>query len=1042
MDRVELGIKLDQINKLREKSEYADAAKVCDTIDWRRVKKWSELSVAQEVYEKAGRMKDSRNICVYAYNRSLGGKRLLFKLTELSIAINDLEEADDLYKEFVETAPRDMERYILLYKLNKARGAGNNKLIDILEEYKQNELDEQYEYELAELYANAGRIDDCIRECDDLILWFNEGEYVEKALRLKAKHAELTKAQMAKLKTMEEFRAAGFEYESVLPAYESEPDIPEPPAVQSRPSAEYTGSGKIYDEEYRIPEKDYSIYDTQNVQAELAKNMAAILEGIKRADYAERNIQETPEERTQTADERFVQTEPVDMEDYYGRTAEIYSSPQEFYGAAQEPELYDAEPEEIPEAPLPDETQAFVESLDSEASYEPEPTGTDNPYRPDMPYDGFDDMPVDEPTKEIRINTHHWKRYKSYMVEDESPEASNPPSEENVGALPRYLVEKSESEAESVTGPEFIIEDLETVVEVGIDDEAVTEALEAKEPTSEETDSYDASEEAAEEMPVAEETPEESAPLEATEEKTVPEEVAEESAAEEVLPEEAAEEPVEEEIPSEELSEEPTEEENTAQESAVQAAEKETEQEPVPQSAAQEQAQEPAPVSVTAADNAEDCEIIDGQIDLLAWLSSDSQSSETAETEEETEISAEAETAVEAEPEAEFKTKPEAEAEPKPETESEPEPIAEEAETEAEPQPEEILPEIEEPESETEEDKSVEEVMDEMTRMLMAEVTQDIEEREKQKKPTGISEEEYIATSEAESEEKAEEGEAEEQASAAAAESAVTDEPDTEDEVSEAENEIKSDNPYDEGNDFVLKEAERKYLRQYLFMDGLEAQAAQIINSKKRETPDGTSSRGNIAILGKAKTNKKNFAIDLFKAMHAHDGAGSLKIARTAAAIINRNGINSVADKIKGMTLIVEHADQLTRKSVGELCEFMKGDTESMLVMLTGEDYAVKRLFTENPDFAEMFDYTVHIRQYTVNEFVAMAKEYSRIKGYLITDRALLKLYLMIDGLVANDDGAQVDGVRRIVDNAIERSRKKPKKSGALIRLKEKDFVE
>ncbi|MBD5158353.1 MAG: hypothetical protein HDT13_12070 [Butyrivibrio sp.] len=1042
MDRVELGIKLDQINKLREKSEYADAAKVCDTIDWRRVKKWSELSVAQEVYEKAGRMKDSRNICVYAYNRSLGGKRLLFKLTELSIAINDLEEADDLYKEFVETAPRDMERYILLYKLNKARGAGNNKLIDILEEYKQNELDEQYEYELAELYANAGRIDDCIRECDDLILWFNEGEYVEKALRLKAKHAELTKAQMAKLKTMEEFRAAGFEYESVLPAYESEPDIPEPPAVQSRPSAEYTGSGKIYDEEYRIPEKDYSIYDTQNVQAELAKNMAAILEGIKRADYAERNIQETQEERTQAADERFVQTEPVDMEDYYGRTAEIYSSPQEFYGVAQEPELYDAEPEEIPEAPLPDETQAFVESLDSEASCEPEPTGTDNPYRPDMPYDGFDDMPVDEPTKEIRINTHHWKRYKSYMVEDESPEASNPPSEENVGALPRYLVEKSESEAESVTGPEFIIEDLETVVEVGIDDEAVTEALEAKEPTSEETDSYDASEEAAEEMPVAKEAPEESAPNEATEEKTVPEEVAEESAAEEVLPEEAAEEPVEEEIPSEELSAEPTEEENTAQESAVQPAEKETEQEPVPQSAAQEQAQEPASVSVTAADNAEDSEIIDGQIDLLAWLSSDSQSSETVETTEETETNPEAESAAETKSEAEFKTESEAEPETKPETESEPEPIAEEAETEAEPQQEEILPEIEEPESETEEDKSVEEVMDEMTRMLMAEVTQDIEEREKQKKPTGISEEEYIATSEAESEDKSDEGEAEKQAAAAAAESAVTDEPDTEDEVSEAENEIKTDICYDEGNDFVLKEAERKYLRQYLFMDGFEAQAAQIINSKKREIPDGTSSKGNIVILGKAKTNKKNFAIDLFKAMHAHDGAGSLKIARTAAAIINRNGINSVADKIKGMTLIVEHADQLTRKSVGELCEFMKGDTESMLVMLTGEDYAVKRLFTENPDFAEMFDYTVHIRQYTVNEFVAMAKEYSRIKGYLITDRALLKLYLMIDGLVANDDGAQVDGVRRIVDNAIERSRKKPKKSGALIRLKEKDFVE
>ena len=148
MDRVEFGIKLEQIQKLQAKSEYAAAAGVADTIDWRKVRKWSELSVAEEVYEQTGRYKEARNICVYAYNRNLGGKRLLYKLTELSILINDLEEADDLYKEFVETAPRDMERYILLYKLNKARGVQTDRLIEILEEYKQNELDEQYEFEL------------------------------------------------------------------------------------------------------------------------------------------------------------------------------------------------------------------------------------------------------------------------------------------------------------------------------------------------------------------------------------------------------------------------------------------------------------------------------------------------------------------------------------------------------------------------------------------------------------------------------------------------------------------------------------------------------------------------------------------------------------------------------------------------------------------------------------------------------------------------------------------------------------------------------
>lgn len=915
MDRVELGIKLDQINKLREKGEYKDAVRVCDTIDWRRVRKWSELSVAQEVYEKAGRLKDSRNICVYAYNRSLGGKRLLFKLTELSIAINDLDEADDLYKEFVESAPRDMERYILLYKLNKARGAGNNKLIDILEEYKQNELDEQYEYELAELYAKAGRIDDCVRECDDLILWFNEGEYVEKALRLKATYAELTKSQRAKLRTMEELHELGAENEPVRTPYEPGPDktVPNKPAAAA--DTAYAGSGRIYDEEYKIPEKDYSIYDTQNIQAELAKNMAAILEGIKRADHSDKNASSPEKPRAQEAADISLEENSNDTEDFYGRTAEIY---------------------ERTEAPF------FVGGEETQ----------------DISSESSDDIRVDEPTKEIRVNTHNWRFYKSYMVEEGADENAAPDTENDEDGVKDVEAEETELETEPVTEPEFIAEDMGTIVEEVVEEISAPEEAAEPEPEPEisEPEVVDS------EVPVPEGyEPEESEPETAEPEK-------------------------------------PVQEENIQDETAVQS------EEPQETPEHENVSENKQTVSAEILEQTSDSEIIEGQIDLLSWLDTDTQNAE----DEEATV---------------------------PETESGSE---QSGETET-------LPQIEEPESETEEDKSVEEVMDEMTRMLMEEVAQDIKDREKQKKPTGISEEEYISTSETPGAETAyDEADYEEgrriavQALKESAAAKAEDVPETEKSAA-----ADSQHNFDYSrNDFALKDEERKYLRQYLFMDGLEEQVAQIINSKKTETPDGTSAKGNIVILGKSKTNKKNFAIDLFKAMHANDGAGSLKIARTTAAIINKNGIKSSADKIKGMTLIIEHAEQLKKESVGELYEFMKGDTESMLVILLGEDYAVKRIFTENPGFGKMFGYTIHIRQYTVNELVAMAKEYSRIKGYLITDRALLKLYLMIDSLVAKDDGTQVDGVRRIVDNAIARSRKRPKKSGALIRLKEKDFVE
>ena len=251
MDKVGFGIKLEQISRLRDKEQYEEAAKVADTIEWRKVKKWSELSIAQEVYEKAGRYKDARNICVYAYNRNLGGKRLLYKLTELSIIINDLDEAEELYNELVEEAPKDSARYILQYRLYLAKGAPVEQLINILEEYKSNELEEQYEYELAILYARAGRIEDCVRECDDLILWFNEGEFVEKALELKKRFAPLSKSQQAKYEYFQEARRAGIN-----------------PHISEEPEERYESAVEEEQIEIVVPEKDYNIYDKKIMSTE------------------------------------------------------------------------------------------------------------------------------------------------------------------------------------------------------------------------------------------------------------------------------------------------------------------------------------------------------------------------------------------------------------------------------------------------------------------------------------------------------------------------------------------------------------------------------------------------------------------------------------------------------------------------------------------------------------------------------------------------------------------------------------------------------
>lgn len=903
MDRVEFGIKLEQINKLRDKGDYEAAAKVVETIEWRKVKKWSELAIAEDVYERAGRLKDARNICVYAYNRNLGGKRLIYKLTEISIAIDDLDEADDLYNEFVEAAPRDTEKYILMYKLNKARKVPVERLIEILEEYKQSELDEQYEYELAELYAQAGRIDECVRECDDLILWFNEGEYVEKALRLKNRYAKLTKSQQAKLDMMEEYRAAGMEYSTVMPEYDSEPDIEHEEVKEPEPQ-----------EEYKVQEKDYSIYDTQNIQAQLAESMAKILGGINGPgeEAAEPEITGQGEEAVELGitepagieepSETTEAVEPSETTEFVEPEEDTWEEPEEAEEPEEQPEA-EKEPEEAEEQP--------------EAEKESEPDSIEDKYK-DI-YEG-----IDEPTKEIRINTHHWNRYRSVMEDDtKEPMTADVPLPE--GALPKYIVEKSEMEGEAGTNPEFIIEDFETIIE------------KQEEP------------------------------------------VEEENVAEAAEPEEDDEYMVRLVTEDDEPQEEPETNETEPEESVEEAVKK----------------------AVSEPAEPEESEVIDGQMDIMQWMESmqDTVGEDTLETDTETET--------EDVPEADIET--------------------EAAESDKISDDEQLI------------NDAAEDAINDIAARLMAEVREELDARAGEEAPTMIAEEEYIDdeaddAGEIMADDEAEEEFSEEEIAA------------YEEEHSAAEDEMTAAVEEDNDNDYVLKPSERRYLQKYLFISGMEETAAEIINNKKREVPDGTSAHGNIAVVGRAKTDKTDFAIDLFKALHSEDNNKKLRIAKTNAAAINSKSILASADKLKGITLIIENAGQLTKESARELAQVMEGDTESMLVIITGEDYSINRVFTEVPDLSRMFDYRVEVRRYSVNELVAAAKDYAREKGYIIGEKALLKLYLLAGGIDTGDATKAVESIREIVDDAIERGSRKGKrrtsrKNGGLIILKDKDFI-
>ena len=275
--------------------------------------------------------------------------------------------------------------------------------------------------------------------------------------------------------------------------------------------------------------------------------------------------------------------------------------------------------------------------------------------------------------------------------------------------------------------------------------------------------------------------------------------------------------------------------------------------------------------------------------------------------------------------------------------------------------------------------------------------------------------------------------------------------------ISEAEQEINgyADESYDvteeeeyspEDSMDELDDNTRKYIKKYLFMNGMEDSILHFINGKRHEIPDGTSRHGNIIIIGKKDTDKTGFAINLFKSLHANDEQRELKIAKTRAEVLNARGVAASADKIKGTTLIVENAEKLNRDVVEELNQFMETDTASMLVIFTGEEFALKRLFYNCESLRDKFDYKLELKHYSVNELVDVATEYARVKGYAIDERALSGLYISIDELNGDDEGTEIEKVKKIVDSAIIKCGKSSrnffgKKRNGLISLKEKHFL-
>lgn len=195
MDKYEYEAKLEEINSLVGKEDYEGAAGIADTIEWKRVRSVRTLCMVSEIYEAVGRAEDSKTILYRAYRRSPSSRQILYRLTEACVQTQDFDDAVEYYTEYVNLSPNDNSKYILKYEIYKGRGSSLEEQIGVLEELRSKEYTEQWAYELAKLYDQAGMTDKCVAECDDLALWFHNGKYVVQALELKKKYAPLSQEQ-------------------------------------------------------------------------------------------------------------------------------------------------------------------------------------------------------------------------------------------------------------------------------------------------------------------------------------------------------------------------------------------------------------------------------------------------------------------------------------------------------------------------------------------------------------------------------------------------------------------------------------------------------------------------------------------------------------------------------------------------------------------------------------------------------------------------------------------------------------------------------
>ena len=1072
MDKYEYKQLSERMIELMQNEEYGEAKEIADSIDWRRGRNAMMLANVSDIYEKTGEYQKSYDILQIAYHRAEGSRKVLYRLSSLALKTGNVDEAIDFYDEFVQLAPKDPNRHILRYQILRAQRAPLEQQIEALEEFKKAEYIEEWAFELAKLYQEAGMTAECLEECDDLILWFSEGKYVYKAMELKMQYKPLTPSQQEKYNRR--FEKNGGETEEIpdLETYVAENEEPEDhldeaatehsEAVSEEPVEDIpesigqqdTGKEESSEKPVRKPEKK-KIGDTMRLDEALEQ----LLHRKPEVSAAEDEEPDISDLESAIGDiESVVDLDMVNQISQEKHTGDVPIGMKELIPGEVSEEAAD-KTERIPVEITTDITEDDAEELDLEDLVAEE-----------LPEEVEEAEPVEEEAEEVEeaepVEEEAEEVEEAEPVEEEAEEVeeAEPIEETQTGTIEEELQKIADAEPAEPEEEIFDMEEAEDFLE--------DSPAEDWEDDTESFEEADAEELSFEEILSDWDSEEAEALLEDAEEEVYDESVEEtyeeepdEDEAEDIL-EDAEEEPIEEsaedvvEADAEEIYEEEPEDEVT-------------EDTPILSPDIQRLIDEIEGAVPAEESLPEEKEIEKAPEEPHENMGEVTESLRLDDLPEEDEDLFEDEDFLESEDEEDEYESYEDDDSEEDEYESYEDDDSEEDEYESYEDDDSEEDEYESYEDDDSEDEYTSYDEDEYEDEIYDDEYEDDDEAyyEESDDDELADDEEFYYEDEEEPDEEPDEEDAPDFEDEFKVDPKHSEEPDDR-EIPDEDDGIDimsattplsrketakliatgktSPLPLDEISDalsmdtgFVvhgrydletqsgigtragLTEEQKKLFSYFVPVRGMSEQLVDVLEQDKNCTNrKGTSKTGNLLIIGDKGNGKTVLAVDVVKAIQKQREIRQGKVAIVTGESLNKKKIGDIFDKLYGGALIIEKAGKMNEKTVAKLNRAMERDTGELLIVLEEQRKPLDRLLSSNREFRRKFTSRLEVPIFINDELVTFGQTYAQENGYKIDEMGILALYSCIDSLQREDHSVTVAEVKEVMDKAIAHSQK------------------